>query len=202
MNMQYIVSGLALALASSITMMADTIPYPNSGTIASSASFQASASGDVIGYFDGSTATFTDEIGLFVNGIQQGGWGLDNHTSALGDALNFGPVHAGDTLVFALKVVDTGYTLYSEPSLNPDGVNHAYTTSYVAADHSTPAIPSGTFIGFEDSLISFSNLNYNDEDVVFTDVTTSPASTPEPASLLLIGTGLVGFMLVRRKKVQ
>ena len=182
-----------------MTMMADTIPYANPGAIAPAATFQASSSGDVIGYFAGSTATFTEEIGLFVNGVQQGDWGLENHTSAIGDALNFGPVNAGDTLVFGLKVPDTGYTLYSDPSLNLDGINHAYSTSYVAADHSNAAIPSGTFIGFEDSLISFSNLDYNDEDVVFTNVTATTASTPEPASLLLIGAGLVGFGLAVRR---
>lgn len=199
MKIQYTLSGLALALAGSMTLMADPIPYPNPGTIAPTATFQASTSGDVIAYFDGSTASFTEYLGLFVNGVQQGGWGLENHTSAIGETLDFGPVHAGDTLVLALNVLDTPYTLYSDPSLNPDGINHTYSTSYLAAEHSNATIPSGTFIGFEDSLISFSDLNYNDEDVVFTNVTAATASTPEPASLLLIGAGLAGFGLVVRK---
>lgn len=113
--MQNLLSGLALALAGSMTLSADAIPYPYPGTIAPTAVFQAKGSGDVIAYFDGSTAMFSEELGLYVNGLQQGGWGLEDHASMPGEAFDFGPVQAGDTLVFALKVAGYGLHALFEP---------------------------------------------------------------------------------------
>ena len=163
-------SFLALATAASATLMADAIPYPYPGTIAPTDTFTAAASGDVIAYFHGSTASYNNQLGLFVDGVQIGGWGLDNHSSNFGDVYDFGHVDAGQTLTFALRVLTTGYTLYSDPSMNPDSINHTYATPYTSDDNSNIRIPPGTFVAFEDQLLGHSDLNYNDEDFVFTNV--------------------------------
>jgi hypothetical protein len=173
--------------------------------VAPTYTYTAATSGDEIGYFYGSTAGFTNMIGLWVNGSQLGSFALNNHTSQFGDWFDFGHVNAGDTLVFALRVVNDGYTVSSDPSMNSDGINHAYTTSFAGETRSDVMIPGGTFVAFEDLRAPNSDLNYNDEDVVFSNVAASavdPTATPEPASILLLGTGLVAtaFGIKRRKR--
>ena len=189
---------LTAILLPSSSLVAGPIPYPNPGTIAPEQVFQTPVSGDVTAYFYGSTAAFSEQIGLLVNGVQQGSWGLANHTSSFGQAFHLGTVTAGDTLVFALMVADTGYTLYSDSRFNPDGINHVYSTAFDGATNNGVLIPAGTFVGFEDSLQSFSDLNYNDETFVFT------TTTPEASSLLLTSFGILaaGFGGWRRKSAH
>ena len=172
----------------SVAATASTIPYPNAGFVPASATFRAEATGNVMAYFYGSTATFTEEVGLKVNGVQQGGWGLPDHGSQFGDAMNFGPVHAGDVLTFMLRVNDTGNIFSSDSAANPDGINHEYVKPFVGQTEGNRAIPSGLFVGFEDELMAFSDLNYNDEDIVYEDV--SAQITPEPMPFWLLGVGL------------
>jgi hypothetical protein len=59
-------------------------------------------------------------------------------------------------------------------------------------------IPAGVYLGFEDQLATISDLDYNDEDVVFSNV--GMTANPEPMSFVLFGTGLLALGLFRRKK--
>src|SRR5437773_275513 len=95
---------------------AATIPYPNPGVLnPASYAFTAANTGDIIGYYAGSSAAYTEVIGLLVNGVQTpAGFGLNNHASFLGQAFNFGPVTKGDSLVFNLYVYNLGNTGYSD----------------------------------------------------------------------------------------
>src|SRR5438128_2583769 len=110
----------ALALASVQTARAqDPIPYPNPGNPnPATYSFSAAAGGDLIAYFAGSTAGFDNQLGVLVNGVAQGGFGLDDHTSSIGQTFNFGHVNAGDSLVFILHNLSLGKDAFSDPSLN------------------------------------------------------------------------------------
>src|SRR5262245_40069189 len=106
---------------------ADAIPYPGVGfSNTATYTFTASTSGDIIAYYAGSTASYENQLGLMVNGVDTGIYGLDNKNPAtvLGTSLNFGHVNAGDTLTFILKNITYGGILaYSDPSLNQLAVN-------------------------------------------------------------------------------
>jgi hypothetical protein len=170
--------------------MAGPIPYPNPGTQNPvTYTFTASSSGDIIAYFDGSGASYTETLGLDVNGVSTGITGLNNHATALGTALDLGHANAGDSLTFFINVLTTGDVWYSNPSLNADGANHIYSTSFSG----TPAIPAGTYVGFEDLAKSGSDFNYADEQFVFSNTTTSVGSAPEPSALGLTFLSLAGL---------
>ena len=190
----------AVLLCASVDARADSIPYPNPGTPNPvTYTFTAATTGDIVAYFAGSTASYVNELGLLDDGVQIGGFGLNNHASALGQSYNFGPVTAGDTLVFILHNLTLGLDAYSDPAMNlaydfdgRNGHNHVYSTPYTATSPIIDSIPAGTFVSFEDlRFTGSSDFNYNDEDFVFTNVATGSA-VPEPATMLMLGTGLVG----------
>jgi hypothetical protein len=195
---QFILSALAIVLTTSIAANADSISYPNAGTVAAPHFFSAVETGDLVGYFNGSSAAYQNQIGVFVNGVQLGGYGLDNHSSTIGQSVNFGHVNAGDSIVFALNVLSEGYKLYSNTALNSDNVNHTYATVFSGQTGGGATIPAGVYLGFEDQLATISDLDYNDEDVVFSNV--GMTANPEPMSFVLFGTGLLALGLFRRKK--
>lgn len=186
----------AVLALSSLNVSAGPVPYPNPGILNPvTYNFTAASTGDVVAYFWGSTAGYTSTLSLLVNGVDTGISGLNNHTSAYGDFLNFGSVNAGDVLVFRLNVLSTGDAWYSNAALNYDGLNHIYATDF-AGD---AFIPAGTFVSFED-LPYGGDLNYNDEDFVFTNVRDLNA-VPEPMSVLLLAAGFLGAAAVRRRKL-
>ena len=192
---------LVAATAFALTSMGAqaVIPvYPNAGTENPALyTFTAAATGSLQAYFAGSTAAYEEELGLKINGIDSGVLGLNNKNSANGGSISFGNVTAGDVLTFYINVLSTNETFYSDKSLNLDGINHVYSTSYAGGDF---GIPAGTFVGFED-LTNGGDLNYNDEKFVFTNVATD-STVPEPASwaLMITGLGMVGAAARRRSK--
>lgn len=187
----------AAILALAANAQAVPTPYSPAGTPNGvTYTFTAAATGNLIAYFAGSSASYTNEITMLVNGVATGIQGLNNHTSNYGDQLNFGSVNAGDTLVFELLNISPGGIgpWYSQQSMNYDRVNHVYSAAYGG----DIVIPAGTFVAFED-LPFGGDFNYQDENFVFTNVATS-TNVPEPASLALFGLGIGGIALSRRKR--
>ena len=199
MKLKTTLAAALLATTAAGSAFADAIPYPGSGTAnAVTYTFTAAATGTVNAYYLGSTAGYTEYLGLLINGVDSGVTGLQNHgatpATLVGQQLDFGAVNAGDVLTFYTYVYDINTTWYSDVSLNSDGVNHVYSTTY-----SGPDAPAGTYVAFED-LIGGGDLNYHDETFVFTNVATTP-SIPEPANLALLmaGLGLVATVARRRR---
>ena len=182
-------SVFAAALSAS-TANAGTIPYPNAGTV-NSATYNFTANGgDVTAYFAGASAGYTEVVGLLVNGVDTGIYGLNNQTSNLGDSLDFGVQAAGAQLTFVDKIIagssDIWYS-YSSPIANSDGIQHAYSTSYASGQ--IPGLNvNDTYVAFEDLPLGQADLDYNDVQFVFTNVAGAPGPVP--------GTGVLGLALL------
>ena len=168
--------------------------------------FTASHDGDITAFFAGSGASFSEVVGMTVNGIATGITGLNDQLSHIGDALVLGNVHAGDTIVFfdQISTQNTGDIWYSDPALNPiANEQHVYSTLYDGKSDllQIAKIPAGVYVGFEDlSILQGANFDYLDETFVVTNVATNV--TPLPASLPLFATGVGGMALLawRRKR--
>ncbi len=152
-------------------------------------------------FFYGSTAGYTDYVGLF--DLQTGynsGLLFDSKTTSAGTEAVVGAapgqINAGDQLLVYIDSPEGIFT--SKSQYSADGVNHAYIASSAGSVLNGIEVPPGLFVGMEDEASGHSDLNYNDEDLVITHAATSV--TPEPSSLLLLGTGFFGLVVLRLRQ--
>jgi hypothetical protein len=187
---------LALTTAS-LSVNAGTIPNPAIGVENPILYSFTSVNDGAIGayFFGGASAAYTNELTMIVNGVASGIQGLNNHSSAYGDFLNLGNVFAGDKIVF--EMVNLNWMgigpWFSDKSLNSDGINHVYSTSF----DGDSIIPAGTYLSFED-LNDGGDFNYSDLSFVITNVS-AKVSEPSDLGLFLIASLMLMTVSPRKK---
>jgi len=130
------------------------------------------------------------------------------------------PVTVGDIILVELIDANftppmSGYEYFNDPTRNvaADTNNHFYVTPFTAADafnltaNAIPGGPNDYFVGGEDRGVPGGDEDYNDEEIVLTGVTTGtpmtpPSSTPEPGSIALLGTGILGAAGMIRRRIM
>ncbi len=204
-----------LAALGATNCMADPLsPDPYPGVPVLQTNLTAIATGNVIGTFLDTFADATDLIRL--NDETTGtysAWTMNNKTSVGGQMFNFGSVNAGDKLAFEIE---------SDSIMNPNGY-WAQTGGWVDPTESSDAtkatdgvssfyatMQNGTLLlGAEDiprKINPYYDVYYttpNYDNVVFTASNVTGSSivpTPEPGSLVLLGTGVLGAVGALRRR--
>ena len=149
--------------------------------------------GNVTATYLGHTARISND--LYLNSPSNGlGLIFNNHATPVGTTFDLGTFSAGTELLFRLYAHESGGIdltprdyFTGQASRNPDGIAHAFVDGQYALNTS--------YVGFED-VFGGGDLDYDDLKFSFTN--TRAETLPEPATFLLLGTGLGAMALTRR----
>jgi hypothetical protein len=84
-------------------------------------------------------------------------------------------------------------TYFTNSSRNPAGAHQQFALFTLASN------PTTYFIGVEDNLVYDAIEGWGDYQDVVIRLSTSPLGTPEPVTFVLVGAGLLGLFIARRR---
>jgi PEP-CTERM motif-containing protein len=194
-------AGTVLAMALVCAPSASALPMPVHGT--EGLTVRVGSASPVVATYQGYSSDYINDLFLLLDASGKPGDDgvLSNDlmifstaSSTIGETRTLGTFLAGTELIFRIHVANTGANYFTGAAgRNPDQRMHARVQQEF--------LPGEALVSFEDLFdLPIDGLDYNDLIFSFSNTSSSAATIPEPASMMLFGLGLSGAAALRRRR--